>query len=80
MLQDRGLTWSNPRFKHLDQCDTYELAAACRQFRFKSLREAGGAGTGAGGELDYVEMLELEHEVRSMTHCQYLKHVAYDAC
>ena len=80
VLQDRGLTWSNPRFKHLDQCDTYELAAACRQFRFKSLRKAGGAGTGAGGELDYVEMLELEHEVRSMTHCQYLKHVAYDAC
>ena len=77
-LQALSAIWSNPRFKHLDQCDTYELAAACRQFRFKSLRKPVSAGSDAEGKLDYFEMLELEHEVRSMTHCQYLKHVAYN--
>jgi catechol 2,3-dioxygenase-like lactoylglutathione lyase family enzyme len=32
-----GLVWTNPRFAHLDTCDTYEQAVASRQFRFKTL-------------------------------------------
>lgn len=69
-LQRQNLIWTNPRFRHLDQCDTYEQAVASRQFRFKSLVDC------ATGE----ELLELEHETRTVRHCQFLKHVRWEAC
>merc|ERR1712150_368217 len=36
-LKARGLIWTNPRFAHLDKCDTYEEASADRQLRFRSV-------------------------------------------
>lgn len=68
-LRERGLIWTNPRFAHLDSCGTYEEAAAGRQFRFRYLRDA------CTGE----DLAELEHEVRSLRHLQFMKHVHYIA-
>jgi len=65
-LKDRGLIWTNPRFTWLDTCDSFEEAVASRQFRFKSLRDASGE-----------ELAELEHEVRSLRHVQFMKQVSY---
>ena len=62
-LKEKGLIWTNPRFTHLDSCDTWEEAAACRTFRFKDIIDA------RTGE----SVLELEHETRPMTHGQYMK-------
>mmetsp|Transcript_55045 Transcript_55045/g.109422 ORF Transcript_55045/g.109422 Transcript_55045/m.109422 type:complete len:339 (+) Transcript_55045:57-1073(+) len=69
-LQCKQLIWTNPRFRHLDQCDTYEQAVASRQFRFRSLVDL------TTGE----EILELEHETRTVRHCQFLKHVRWEPC
>lgn len=68
-LRERGLIWTNPRFAHLDSCGTYEEAAAGRQFRFRLLRDACADD----------ELAELEHEVRSLRHLQFMKHVHYVA-
>ena len=57
---------TNPRFAHLDRCDSFALAAASRQFRFKSVVDGQGA-----------ELLELEHETRTVRHFQYMKHVRW---
>ena len=66
-LKELGLIWTNPRFVHLDTCDTYEEAAASRQFRFKTIID-----------LDTKEpLLELEHETRAARHCQFFKPVHY---
>jgi len=62
-LKDRGLIWTNPRFTHLDSCDTWEEACASRTLRFKDVLDV------KTGE----KVLELEHETRPMRHGQYLK-------
>lgn len=67
-LKDRGLIWTNPRFTHLDSCDTWEEAAASRTLRFKDVLDI------TTGE----KVLELEHETRPMTHGQYLKVPQYN--
>ncbi len=62
-LKIRGLIWTNPRFTHLDTCDTWEEAFASRTLRFKDVLDV---KTGD-------KVLELEHETRPMSHGQYLK-------
>ncbi|EJK69374.1 hypothetical protein THAOC_09374 [Thalassiosira oceanica] len=62
-LKEKDLIWTNPRFTHLDSCDNWEEAAACRTFRFKDIIDARTGET----------VLELEHETRPMTHGQYMK-------
>jgi len=66
-LQRRGLTWTNPRFVHLDRCDTWDEAAASRQFRIRHVVDL------ETGE----KLLELEHEVRAQRHFQFFKQVHY---
>ena len=67
-LSSKGVIWTNPRFEHLDTCDTYEQAAKSRQFRFKAVVDL------ESGD----ELLELEHETRTIRHFQYMKHVAWE--
>mmetsp|Transcript_14194 Transcript_14194/g.30105 ORF Transcript_14194/g.30105 Transcript_14194/m.30105 type:complete len:404 (-) Transcript_14194:27-1238(-) len=62
-LKARDLIWTNPRFTHLDSCDTWEEACGSRTFRFKDIVDM---NTGA-------KVLEFEHETRPMMHGQYLK-------
>eukprot|EP00985_Skeletonema_marinoi_P010919 scaffold5143_cov139-Skeletonema_marinoi.AAC.11 len=62
-LKGRGLIWTNPRFTHLDSCDTWEEACSSRTLRFKDVLDV------KTGE----KVLELEHETRPMRHGQYLK-------
>ena len=64
-LAARGLIWTNPRFAHLDTCDTWEAAVAGRQFRCKDIVDS------ASG----VKLLELEHETRAVRHFQFMKDV-----
>ena len=63
ILQDKGLIWTNPRFTHLDSCDTWEEALASRTFRFRNIINV------STGE----KVLELEHETRPMMHGQFMK-------
>ena len=66
-LDALGLVWTNPRFRHLDTCDTYEEAVASRGLRFKTIID-----------VETKEpLLELEHEVRAQRHFQYFKKVKY---
>ena len=65
-LSALGLTWSNPRFTHLDMCDDFEQARASRQFRFKHIVDPSGE-----------RLLELEHETRALRHFQWFKPVHY---
>jgi hypothetical protein len=62
-LKKQGLIWTNPRFTHLDSCNTWEEAFASRTFRFKDILDF---DTGK-------HLLELEHETRPLMHGQYLK-------
>mmetsp|Transcript_7678 Transcript_7678/g.13825 ORF Transcript_7678/g.13825 Transcript_7678/m.13825 type:complete len:241 (-) Transcript_7678:53-775(-) len=62
-LKDRNLIWTNPRFTHLDSCDSWDEACASRTFRFKDVLDL---KTGK-------KMLEFEHETRPMLHGQYMK-------
>lgn len=62
-LEAHKLTWSNPRFLHLDSCDTWNDAKACRTLRFKDIIDL------STGE----KILELEHETRPIRHGQFLK-------
>lgn len=62
-LTERGLVWTNPRFVHLDTCDTWEEALDSRTLRFKDVIDL------ETGE----KILELEHETRPLRHGQYLK-------
>lgn len=62
-LSDRKLIWTNPRFTHLDSCDTWDEAVASRTLRFKDIIDL------STGE----KILELEHETRPLSHGQYLK-------
>ena len=67
-LSDRGLIWTNPRFTHLDSCDTWEEAKSSRTLRFKDIID-----------LETNEkILELEHETRPLRHGQYMKTLNYD--
>ena len=67
-LKRADLIWTNPRFLHLDTCDTLEEAKASRQFRFKDIVDL---ETGS-------KLLELEHETRASRHYQFMKHVSYN--
>ncbi len=67
-LKNQDLIWTNPRFLHLDSCDTWEEAAASRTLRFKSLINMES----------HQEILELEHETRPLRHGQYLKVPNYE--
>lgn len=60
-LKKMNMIWTNPRFTHLDSCDTWEEAYASRTFRFKDIISKG------------EKIFELEHEVRPMMHGQYMK-------
>ena len=62
-LKNQNLIWTNPRFTHLDSCDTWEEAFASRTFRFKDVVDV------ETGE----KVLELEHETRPMMHGQFMK-------
>jgi hypothetical protein len=62
-LQDHNLIWTNPRFVHLDTCDTWEEACASRTLRFRDIVDVDN------GE----KIMELEFETRPMMHGQYLK-------
>eukprot|EP00585_Thalassiosira_rotula_P025431 CAMPEP_0196228202 /NCGR_PEP_ID=MMETSP0913-20130531/143_1 /TAXON_ID=49265 /ORGANISM="Thalassiosira rotula, Strain GSO102" /LENGTH=353 /DNA_ID=CAMNT_0041507785 /DNA_START=124 /DNA_END=1185 /DNA_ORIENTATION=- len=67
-LKDRNLIWTNPRFTHLDSCDSWEEACASRTLRFKDILDV------KTGE----KVLEFEHETRPMMHGQYMKVPRYD--
>ena len=66
LLSD-GMIWTNPKFARLDRCDTWEDAKAGRQYRFKDFLDP----------KSHTKFFELEHEVRSSRHYQYLKRVSY---
>jgi len=74
-LKQKGLIWTNPRFKNLDQCDTYEQACASRQFRFRYLVDDDIGRAEADGAV--IPLLELEHETRSLRHFQFMKHISW---
>eukprot|EP01062_Namystynia_karyoxenos_P025033 TRINITY_DN19810_c0_g1_i1.p1 TRINITY_DN19810_c0_g1~~TRINITY_DN19810_c0_g1_i1.p1 ORF type:complete len:383 (+),score=94.29 TRINITY_DN19810_c0_g1_i1:80-1150(+) len=65
-IKELGAIWTNPRFKRLDRCDTWEEALAGRQFRFKDIRAKDG-----------TLLVELEHETRTTRHAQYAKSLYY---
>jgi catechol 2,3-dioxygenase-like lactoylglutathione lyase family enzyme len=67
-LTDRGLIWTNPRFVHLDRCDTFEEAYASRTLRFRHVVDVDNDR----------KLLELEHETRPLRHGQYLKVPKYE--
>jgi catechol 2,3-dioxygenase-like lactoylglutathione lyase family enzyme len=62
-LKKHNLIWTNPRFTHLDSCDTWEEAVASRTLRFKDVLDL---ETGD-------KLLEFEHETRPLMHGQYMK-------
>lgn len=66
-LKRHNLIWTNPRFTHLDSCDTWEEAYASRTFRFKDILNL------ATGQ----KVMEFEHETRPMMHGQYMKVPSY---
>jgi len=62
-LAEKKLIWTNPRFTHLDSCDTWDEAAASRTLRFKDILDLESS----------QKIIELEHETRPLRHGQYLK-------
>ena len=75
-LTSRSLIWTNPRFVHLDTCDTWEEAFNSRTLRFKHVIDIEGEA-GDGDDKNNV-ILELEHETRPLRHGQYLKVPKYE--
>lgn len=67
-LTSHNLIWTNPRFTHLDSCDTLEDAIASRTLRFKDVTDL---ATGKS-------LLELEHETRPSRHGQFMKAPLYE--
>lgn len=65
-LYDTLPTFTNPRFKHLDTCDTIQEALDSRTFRFKNVVSEDGNS-----------VLELEHEVRMLRHKSFMKSIEY---
>lgn len=66
-LSAQNVIWTNPRFTHLDSCDTWEEARASRTLRFKDIKDG-----------QKKKVLELEHETRPMRHGQYMKVPFYE--
>eukprot|EP00164_Ancoracysta_twista_P009301 GFYU01013714.1.p1 GENE.GFYU01013714.1~~GFYU01013714.1.p1 ORF type:complete len:308 (+),score=67.41 GFYU01013714.1:104-1027(+) len=64
-LQERGLTWSNPRFA--DNCDTLESAEGYSQYRFKNIIDVDSDASNP------TVVHVLEHEVRSLYHKSFLR-------
>jgi hypothetical protein len=60
----QGLVWTNPRFIHIDTCNSREEAIRFNQFRFRSIPTVAG-------------VYELEHETRSTCHPSFLRLIAY---
>uniref|UniRef100_A0A7S2DGU3 VOC domain-containing protein n=1 Tax=Octactis speculum TaxID=3111310 RepID=A0A7S2DGU3_9STRA len=67
-LYDTLPTFTNPRFKHLDTCDTMQEAIDSRTLRFKTIGALDGS----------PPVLELEHEVRMLRHKSFMKNIKYD--
>lgn len=67
-LAERNLIWTNPRFVHLDSCDTWEEARTSRTLRFKDIVDL----------QTNQPIMELEHETRPLRHGQYLKVPFYE--
>lgn len=66
-LSQENIIWSNPRFEHLDSCDTWEQAKRGRTLRFRYVLN-----------LQTKEPIyELEHETRPLLHGQYMKPLHY---
>ena len=73
ILSKHDLIWTNPRFVHLDTCDTWEEAFNSRTLRFKHIIDVGTEGNSNNNRI-----LELEHETRPLRHGQYLKVPKYE--
>jgi catechol-2,3-dioxygenase len=67
-LKAKDLIWTNPRFVHLDTCNTWEEAMISRTLRFKDIVDL------STGE----KVAELEHETRPLRHGQFLKVPYYE--
>lgn len=63
-LAEKSLIWTNPRFTHLDTCDTWEEAKQSRTLRFRHL---------IGTDDTSSTLMELEHETRPLRHGQFMK-------
>jgi hypothetical protein len=77
-LKERDLIWTNPRFLHLDSCDTWEEAFASRTLRFKSIVDLSTTSTATTTSSPPI-ILELEHETRPLRHGQFLKVSNYES-
>jgi catechol-2,3-dioxygenase len=69
-LSQRMLIWTNPRFVHLDTCDTWAEAKASRTLRFKDIVDC--------EETNEKFLIQLEHETRPLRHGQYMKAQSYE--
>ncbi len=69
-LSQHNLIWTNPRFVHLDTCDTFEEAFRSRTLRFKDVVDPMDDSP--------EKILELEHETRPLRHGQFMKVPAYE--
>ena len=67
LFKRHNLVWTNPRFLDQDTCDTDTETFANRQYRFKDIIDPDS------GEI----LFELEHEVRSLRHRQFMKQVFF---
>ena len=76
-LKKSRLIWTNPRFTHLDRCDTWDEAKASRTLRFKDIIDV-STNNGEEGGNNTSKIFELEHETRPMQHGQYLKVPFYE--
>ncbi|KAG7340941.1 aspartate transaminase [Nitzschia inconspicua] len=83
-LAERNLIWTNPRFVHLDSCDTLEEAWASRTLRFRHIINSSDNDDNNDNDDDddndpqqHRFLYELEHETRPMRHGQYLKVPTY---
>ena len=66
-LAQRGALYTGTRWRHLDTCETYAEALACRQFRFDKVHSIEEGGF----------QWKMEHETRALGHVQYMKQIAY---
>ena len=70
-LSSLNLICTNPRFVHLDTCNTWEEARDSRTLRFKDVIDL--LNNDDGDDNNTNKILELEHEVRPLRHGQYMK-------
>ena len=71
-LSSLGLIWTNPRFVHLDSCETWKEAFMSRTLRFRYIVDP----TTVSFNTD--PLLELEHETRPLRHGQFMKVPFYE--